>query len=371
MPLRQVVPGDDAGLREFIGAQTALHRAYPRAVPPIQADLKLRLSGRAALHADIEHAMFMASNGGASHRALACCAAFVNHRYQEFHKEAVGFVGYFAAEPGAHAQVKEMLLAAEEWLAERGVTRVVAPFNGSFLAGLGARSAEFETEAIFPLPWNPPDYPDYLEGSGYRPSYPWWSYRVDFGSEVYREVSRRAIEQAQGRVRPLDKKQWDAELERFLVVYNEGYQSEWEYQPYTIDQVREVFGPFKPILDARQLLFAEVDTEVVGICFGAPNYNPVLRKLGGKMGFVQQVRFALGARRVRDASLFLVIVLPAHRGKHIGQSLASTLYRRYEELGLAGAEYHIVNDDNLASRSIPTSLGAQGRLLYHNFDKRL
>lgn len=369
MAVRAVGPRDESGLREFLRTQGELHRTHPLLVQPIQADLKARLSGRAALHADIEHAMFVAFSGNGG--PAACCAAFVNRRYQEFHKEAVGFVGYFAAAPRAWPEVDEMLRAAEAWLVERGVTRVIAPFNGTMFAGLALRTAEFDAEAIFPTQWNPPYYAEYLESAAYRRTYPWWSYRVDFSSEVYREVSRRAIQQARCRVRPLDKKRWAAEMEAFLSIFNEGWQSEWEYQPYTIDQVREVFDPFKPVLDRQQLLFAEVDGEPVGWCIGTPNYNPSLRKLKGKMGLVRQIRFALGVRRVVDAGLFFVCVLPKQRGRHIGQSLAATLYRRYEDLGLGGAEYHIVNDYNAASRSIPASFGAEGRLLYHNYDKPL
>lgn len=372
MALRRATPDDGPGLSSFIRAQERLNSLHPLSVPPNEADLRARLSGRAALHADIEQAMFMASSGArAGDDVAACCAPFVNRRYQDFHKEPVGFIGYFAAAPNAGPQMKETLLGAEDWLAQRGVTRVIAPFNATFLAGLGFRTDEFDHDSIFPASWNPPSYPDALEAAGYRRSHPWWSYRIDFTSETYREVSRRAIEQAQCRVRPVDKKRWGAELEAFLSIYNEGWQSEWEYQPYTIDQLREVFDPFKSILDPRQLLFAEVDGEPVAWCVGTPNYNPIIRKLKGKMGIVQQIRFALAARRVLDAGLFFLCVIPNHRGKHIGQTLASALYRRYEELGLSGAEYHIVNDANAASRSIPISLGAEGRVLYHNFDKRL
>jgi hypothetical protein len=51
--------------------------------------------------------------------------------------------------------------------------------------------------------------------------------------------------------------------------------------------------------------------------------------------------------------------------------LASTLYRRYEELGLSSALYYLVNDVNRASRRLAESLGGRGRVLYHCFDKPL
>ena len=40
-------------------------------------------------------------------------------------------------------------------------------------------------------------------------------------------------------------------------------------------------------------------------------------------------------------------------------------------LGLDQAQYHIVNEENLGSRSLAESLGGEGRVLYHNYDRRL
>ncbi len=111
---------------------------------------------------------FVASDG----RDVARCAAFVNRRYQESHNEPIGFIGYFAAAPGVNREVSKMFGKAEEWLAQRGVTRVIAPVNGTGLIGFGLRSAAFEEDPPFPLLWTPPYYSDYFEEAGYQPSYP-------------------------------------------------------------------------------------------------------------------------------------------------------------------------------------------------------
>jgi hypothetical protein len=95
------------------------------------------------------------------------------------------------------------------------------------------------------------------------------------------------------------------------------------------------------------------------------------RALKGKSNPFAQLRFALRAQKYQDGGLYAIGVLERHRGRHIGQTLASALYRRYEEAGLTGAEYHPVNDINLASRTLATSLGGEERILYHNFDKVL
>jgi len=369
VPVREIDPADRASLRRFIRLERDLHRADDAFVPTIDADEQKFLSGNAALSAGIERALFVASNGVADERPIGRCAAFINQRYQEEHREPVGFIGHFAAAPDADDTVLELISTAEEWLGRRRVTRVIAPYSS--LGKFGLRSAEYERVPLFPFRWHPPYYADYLAAAGYRPSYPWWSFRVDFASERYRNTSRRAFEEARCVVRPFDKNRWNEEWALVADLFNRCFRDEWEFYPLTVEEWREFYDPVKPLFDERQALFAEIDGEPVGVCIGSPDYNPLFRKVNGKLGLIGQLRFALGARTTRDAGLWLIGTLPDRRGMRIGQTLASTLYRRYEELGLDGAEYHIVNDVNIGSRSLAESLGGEGRVLYHNYDRRL
>lgn len=125
------------------------------------------------------------------------------------------------------------------------------------------------------------------------------------------------------------------------------------------------------MLDPRQFLFAEVDGQTVGFCFGLPDWTPLFRSFRGKMGPLQIVRLLLQAKSYNRAGMVSIGVLDSQRGRHIGHTLAATLYRRYEELGLGGALYYPVNDHNLASRRFAESFGAEGRILYHAYDKPL
>jgi GNAT superfamily N-acetyltransferase len=367
--IRRILPGDKAAVRSFARLERGLNADRSLYVAPTEADVVKLLTGRSSLHADIEHALFVVID--ANGREVACCAAMLNRRYQSFHREAVGFIGYFAAADDAGRHAIDLLAAAERWLAERGVTRVVAGYNGHLLAGITLRTAGFESGPVFPLQWHPPLYTDLLAAAGYGPTYPWWSYRIDFSSEIYREASARALRDARCRIRPVNKKRWNEDIDIFMHLYNETFQDEWEYHPFAIEAMREFFKPLKPIFDPRLLLLAEVDGEPAGFCFGLPDWSPHARTLKGKSSPIAQLRFALRAGKYQDGGLYAIGVRERHRGKHIGQTLAAALYRRYEEAGLKGAEYHLVNETNLASRTLAASLGGEGRILYHNFDKVL
>jgi ribosomal protein S18 acetylase RimI-like enzyme len=224
---------------------------------------------------------------------------------------------------------------------------------------------------MFPLLWQPPYYPALFEAAGYEPAYPFWIYDVDFTSERYRTASRRAIDDARCTVRTFDKKRWDEEFETWRRVHNEAFRDEWEFHEITRDEYVEFVADLKPVFDERQLLFAEVDGEPVGICWGLPDWTPLFRSFKGRMGPLQIARLMLRAKRFDRAGLIVIGVLDSQRGKHIGQTLAATLYRYYEERGLTSAFYYPVNEDNLASRRLAESLGGRGRNLYTAYAKQL
>jgi ribosomal protein S18 acetylase RimI-like enzyme len=366
--IREIDTGDRRNLRRFVRLAGELQRSEPLFVPVTERDLRKFLADQSAVHDGIEQALYVLSRNG---RDVARCAGFLNRRWQEHHGEAAGFIGCLAAVPGIEPGIIELLDRAEEWLGSRGATRVIAGYSGSIFAeAIGFRTAHFDESPIFPYGWTPPYYADYMRAAGYQSGYPWWHFTIDFSSEKYLEVSRRATREAQCTVRFADKPRWSEELETFVRLWNEGFRDEWEFHPYSPEEFQEFFGPLKQSL-AQQTLFAEVDGEPVGICSGVQDLNPLFRRQRGKFGPLGIMRFMLASRRFHRAGLWCIALVAGQRGKRIGQTLASALYQRYEQRGLAGSEYGIVNDSNLASRGLAESLGGQGRVLYHNFDKRL
>jgi GNAT superfamily N-acetyltransferase len=363
----QLAVDDRRERRRFIALEREFMGNHPLFVAEVATDVDKRLAGRSAFCQETEHTLLVASNG----RDLARCAALINRRWQRSRNADVGFIGYFAAAPGAEAAVADMLDAAEHWLAERGVTRVIGPYNGDAFHGFGTQVDAFDEEPMFPLPWQPPHYPALFATAGYEPAYPFWVYDIDLTSERYRDVSRTAIDDAQCTVRTFNKKRWSDEVETLRRLHNDTFRDEWEFHSVTPEEYAEFMAYYKPVFDERQFLFAEVDGEPVGACFGQPDWTPLFRSFNGRMGPVQIARYMLRAKRFDRAGLIVIGVLDEHRGKHIGQTLAATLFRHYEDRGLRQALYYPVNEHNVASRRLAESLGARGRNLYTVYEKRL
>ena len=364
MPVREVDRADKRQLNDFVRLERELVGDQPLFVGELDSDVRKRLAGDSAFSDGVEYALF------ANERAR--CAAIVNPLWQQSHEEPqTGHVGWFAAAPDASQHAGEVLDAAEDWLGRRGMTRVIAPFNGNAFLGMAASTAAFDEDPMFPLPWTPPYYEQYLLDAGYAHAYPLWVYEVDFASERHREFRRRALESPECTLREVDKGRWDDEVEVMRLIWNEGFSDEWEFQQYTAAQMREFFKDVKPTFNPRTVLIAEVDGEPAGLVWGMPDLNPAFRATRGRMGPIKLLRLMRAARRPSRIGLLAIALRPQFRGRRIGAVLASALYRNLEQMGFNDSFYYPVNDINARSRGLAESLGGQGRVLHHCFDKRI
>ena len=364
--IHQITPSDTQELKRFVCMERKLLGVYPLYVSNFDTDVIRNLSGKSAYTRKMDISLFIASDGD---RDVARCASFINPEYQEAKNEKVGFIGYFAAASGCECIVAAMLERAEGWLKERGIKRVISPYNGSALLGMGFFIAGFDEESVTTFGWNPPYYAAYLTQVGYHPAYPLWVYAFDFSSVKYISAKERLATKHDFQVRPINKKRWETDLEIFRQVINETFTQEWEWHPVTSDEFLEFFESMKPMVDPQQMVIAEVQGKAVGICIGIPDWNPFIRGLQGKSGIVQKIQFLFQGGRYKSAGILFVAVRSEYRGRGIGPVLELAVLNRYEELGLKKAFIYTINEDNLASRKIAESIGGVARLLYQAYDK--
>ena len=107
-------------------------------------------------------------------------------------------------------------------------------------------------------------------------------------------------------VRPMRKKDMEAEIGRFLEVYNAAWERNWGFVPLTEDEVRHYAKDLKPILDENWAFVAEKDGETVGAALTLPDYNQVLTHLNGRLlpfGWAKALWYRRKIDRVRVFAL--------------------------------------------------------------------
>ena len=84
-------------------------------------------------------------------------------------------------------------------------------------------------------------------------------------------------------VRQMRKRDLEAEVARFMEVYNEAWGRNWGFVPITEEEVAFQAKNLKPILDENWAMIAERDGEVVGAALTLPDINQVLAKMNGRL----------------------------------------------------------------------------------------
>lgn len=359
-------PSDKSALKRFISLERKLMKNYPLYISEIDDDVAKMLTRKTLMSKEMEFGLFVVSKSGED---AGRCAAIISKKFQAQKQAGAGFIGYFAAAEGCELEVAEMIRQAENWLKERRVTRVIAPANGSAPNSMGFMVTGFDEDPMFPFPWTPPYYLEYIESLSYQPTYPLWYYEVDFSNEKYKTAKKRYENYDIAVIRPISKKNWDKDIETVTDLLNATFVHEWEFTKMSHDETKEFFGPMKSILTPQQILIAEVNGKPAGFCFAVPDLTPLFRTFKGRVGLIAIFKLLTRANKFQRAGILGIGVTHEHKGKGLAKAIAMKLYAYHEELGLKSSMYFPVNESNLDSRGFAESIGGKGRLKYQVYDK--
>jgi hypothetical protein len=328
----------------------ALYRNEPRWIPPLLADMRQRLDRRRNpffAHADAE--FFLAWRDG---EPVGRICAHIDHHFNDFQDNTWGLFGFFECED-SHETAQALFAAAQSWLAQRGRDRMVGPMNYTTNDEVGLMIEGFERRPIILSDWHHPYYQALIEDAGFEKVVDWlmWSLHISGRSRVRDAIWRIAdqVESEHGIVcRPMRKRDLDAEISRFLEVYNAAWERNWGAVPLSEDEVRHYAKQLKPILDENWAFIAErTDTgEVVGAALTLPDFNQVLAHLGGRLlpfGWVK----ALYLRRKIDAvRVFALGVKPDYQHAGVAARFYQLHFEAAERTPQKGGEMGYILETN-------------------------
>ena len=120
----------------------------------------------------------------------------------------------------------------------------------------------------------------------------------------------------------------EAEIGRFLEVYNAAWERNWGFVPLTEEEVRHYAKDLKPVLDENWAFIAEKDGEPVAAGLTLPDYNQVLIHLNGRLlpfGWAKALWYRRKIDRVR---VFALGVKPEYQHTGIGGEAVRDALRR-------------------------------------------
>jgi GNAT superfamily N-acetyltransferase len=318
-------------LDRFIKLPMRLRRDDPQWVAPLIFERRQfldRSKNPYFEHADAEY--FLAERGG---EVVGRITAQVDRRWDEFQGGNDGMFGFFECEddPAAAGALFE---AADGWLRERGRERMLGPMDFTTNDECGLLVEGYDRRPIILQPWHPPYYRELVEGLGLTKAvdmrmWDLWLGQLKEGNEFdpMIKAAARLSEQKGVVVRKMRKRDLEAEIGRFMEVYNEAWSRNWGFVPITKEEVAFQARNLRPILVEDWAMIAERDGEVVGAALTLPDFNQVLAKMRGRVLPFGWWHFLTGRRRIDAVRVFALGV--RKRYQHLG--VAAALYERHRE----------------------------------------
>jgi hypothetical protein len=330
-------------LTAFIRVPFDLHGEGTPWVPPLISERRRfldRSKNPFFEHAEAEY--FLARRDG---RPVGRISAHIDRRWDEFQGGNDGWFGFFETEDDP-ATARALLDAAGAWLRERGRERILGPADFTTNDECGLLVEGHEHAPMILQPWHPPRYRKHVEAWGLTKTIDLLMWRLWLGEltqgnqfhEFIEQAARKAETEHGVRVRTFRKSDLEAEIARFMEVYNEAWGPNWGFVPVTEAEIAFQARHLLPVLSEDWGMIAERDGEVVGAGLTLPDVNQLLAKMNGSLLPFGWAKFLRGMRNPQGVAgvpgveidavrVFALGVKPALQ--HLG--IAALLYVRHRE----------------------------------------
>ena len=370
--IRQHQPGQD--LDDFIQVAFEVYRDDPAWVPPLHMEVTDRLTPeKNPFFEHAEVALFTAWKDG---KPVGRISAQIDHEHLRIHKDNAGFFGFFDTVDDQEV-ASALLAAAEEWLANRGMTVMRGPFSLSINEETGMLVEGFDSPPTIMSPHHRPYQGALAEGAGLQKVKDCYGWKY-----VTAEPPPRAQKAwdtihslPEVRFRSVSPRKLKKEVHDILDVFNDAWQDNWGFVPATDSEAKKMAADLQLIIDKELCFFAEVDGQPVAICVCLPNLNEAIFDFDGKLSpaTIAKLIWRLKIRRPKSARLMLLGIRTELRGKKryapLAMAVITELLRRGMKRGCEWAELGWTLEDNRLINAAIRSMGATIYKRYRLFEK--
>jgi len=267
----------------FVKTWFPIYKNDPHWVPPLLYERKRFFDPRKNPYFKVAQAQcFVASQDG---QDVGTIAAVVDEVYQE-EEAGTGFFGFF--EFIDDREVAAALLdAARVWLAERGMDRVIGPFNFNTNHEFGLLVDGFDSDPYIANPHNSSYYPGIYAALGLRPVMDWYAYHVDSemaGVKRMKRLGQRLLSRhPEITIRSIDLSRFDEEVLMLREIYRDAWEQNWGHVRVTDEEFVFIAAGLKQVVEPELCLVAEVEGRTAAISVTLPDMNQVVNTMNGRI----------------------------------------------------------------------------------------
>jgi len=339
-------------LRSFLDFPNRLYKNDPNYVPELYISEKIMF--------DRKKYPFFAHSGADFFMAYkdqdpaGRIVAIRNNRHISQAGERCGFFGFFECVDDYYV-AKALIDRAVEWCRTEQLVSIIGPENYTTNDSVGFLLKGFDTPPVFMMPYNKPYYNDFFERYGFRKKLDLSSFFIPSNSTPERIVPivRRIEERLKSNsilIRPVNLKEFDREMARFRVTYNDAYKHNWGFIPLAEDDFKFQSEGLRKIADPELILLAEKDSRLIAFVCAIPDINQVLIRIkNGRLYPTGLFKLLIFKKKITNLRILILGVLDEYRGQGIDAVLYSRLfeYARAKQIMTAEAAYVMENNTRM------------------------
>ena len=362
-------------LNEFIRVPWSIYRNDPNWVPPLIFERKEAFSPK---HPYFRHASWKAWIAYQDGIPVGRISAQIDQLHQQQYENKTGFFGLIEA-PDDDTIFTALFEAAEGWLTNQGMQNVSGPFNLGINQEIGILVDGFDSPPYFMMGHAPTYYDPAIKKCGYQQAQDLLAYELDSDSLTIPRVMQSLIKRSNDRiqVRNLDRKNKDAELESMRDIFNDAWQNNWNFVPFTREEFRAVGKELLMILPEEFINIAAIDGQDSAFVVLLPNINEAIKSLNGRLlpfGWAKLL-WRLKVKFPTSGRVPLMGVRQKHQNTLYGPALAYMTIKGAIDAGISRgihrAELSWILDHNHGVRHIIESVGGEISKRYRMYEKEL
>lgn len=363
-----------ADLKAFIRVPNALYKNDPCAVTRLQLERSQHFSDKNPF---FQHASWQAWTAYQGGKAIGRISAQIDRLYQQQHSNSTGFFGSLEA-PNDERTFKALFAAAEGWLAERNVKKVIGPMNLGINQEVGLLIEGFTTPPHFMMGHALPYFAPRVEDCNYQKAVDVLAYVLDVNTpfpNVMQGVIKRSSKHIS--IRPLDKKNAEKDLLIMRSIFNESWQSNWGFVPFTENEFLEIGEAMLKLTEPKWMQIASFKDEPSAFSVVLPNINEIAADLNGRLlpfGWLKLL-WRLKAAYPKTVRIPLMGVLKKHQSAFSGAALAfrmtEGIANAVRKKGVTTAEFSWILESNTGLRKIIETVSGPAYKKYRIYEKTL
>jgi hypothetical protein len=299
-------------------------------------------------------------------------AAIYDELYIDFQDENIGFFGFY--ESINDQQVADALFAAaQQWLAEKNVDEMHGPTNPGTNDVMGTLIDSFDQPAMVMMPYNPSYYPELFENAGLGKAKDLLAYWLD---ENGMNIGRldRMVELLKKRynltLRPIRLKDLDTEIDLIRDIYNDAWEKNWHFVPWTDSEINHLGKELKPIADPELVMFAYKDDEPVGFSLSLPDvYQALIHVRSGRLFPFGLLKLLYYQRRISQVRVLAMGIRHKYRNLGVDALFYHRTFRYAETKGMQRGECSWILEDNHAMKAAMERMGGYVYKHYRVYQK--